>query len=359
MKVVQILPTLSFGDAVGNDTIALKKVIEELGYETAIYAENIDKHLPKGIATSVDKIPELKDDDIIIYHKSTGTDISFRLEQYHGRRIMIYHNITPPEFFSQYNAGSEALTRYGYEGLSYLKDKVDYCLADSNYNKNDLIKMGYTCPIEVLPILIPFEDYKQVPDTKIIKKYKEDEYTNIIFVGRIAPNKKQENVIRAFYQYKKINPKSRLILVGSYSGMENYYERLVEYTKKLELEDVIFTGHIKFNEILAYYQIADVFLCMSEHEGFCVPLVEAMFFDVPIIAYNTSAIGDTLGGSGILVDNNDPLEIAMLMDKVLANKEMCENIVEGQRKRLKNFEYEKISTMFVSCLNNFIQNGDV
>lgn len=357
MRIVQILPTISFGDAVGNDTIALKQVIEELGYTTAIYAENIDSRLSKGVALSLDKMPILNEDDIILYHKSTGTDISFRLDQYNGRKIMIYHNITPPNYFSLYNVGSEQLTQYGYEGLVYLKDKIEYCLADSNYNKTELIKMGYTCPIDVLPILIPFEDYKQASNAKVIKQYSNDGYTNIIFVGRIAPNKKQENIIRTFYQYKQINPKSRLILVGSYSGMENYYERLVEYTKKLELEDVIFTGHIKFDEILAYYQIADVFLCMSEHEGFCVPLVEAMFFDVPIIAYNTSAIGDTLDGSGVLVDNNDPLEVAILIDRVVNNHELKNTIIQRQRKRLEDFEYEKIKDLFQNYLEQFISLG--
>lgn len=356
MRIIQVLSTIAFGDAVGNDTIALKQAIEELGYETAIYAEYIDKRLPKGTAFPLNKIPALGEEDIIIYHKSTGTDISFRLDQYNGRKIMIYHNITPSEYFAPYNAVSEQLTQYGYDGLVYLKDKIEYCLADSNYNKTELIKIGYACPIDVLPILIPFEDYKQAPNAKIIKQYSNDGYTNIIFVGRIAPNKKQENIIRTFYQYKRLNPKSRLILVGSYSGMENYYERLVEYTKELGLEDVIFTGHIKFDEILAYYKVADVFLCMSEHEGFCVPLVEAMFFDVPIIAYDTSAIGDTLGGSGILINNSDPLEIAMLIDKVVKKQGLQNSIIRTQRTRLEDFQYEKIKLLFQTYLEQFIKS---
>ena len=143
--------------------------------------------------------------------------------------------------------------------------------------------MGYTCPIDVLPILIPFDDYAKTPSQQVIDRYS-DGYTNLIFTGRIAPNKRQEDVIRAFYDYKKFyNPKSRLILVGGHNGMERYYHRLKSYINALELEDVVFPGHIKFDEILAYYKIADVFLCQSEHEGFCVPLVEAMYFDVPVV----------------------------------------------------------------------------
>lgn len=354
MRIIQLLTTLSFGDAVGNDTIALGGAISAMGYETAIYAENIDARLPKNTAYNISKLKNVSKDDIIIYHKSTGTDLSFKLEQYKCRKIMIYHNVTPPEFFRPYSTAATALTEYGYEGIKHLNDKVDYCLADSNYNKSELIKMGYTCPIDVRPILIPFEDYKKAPDEAIIRRYTADGWTNIVFVGRIAPNKKQENLIRAFYQYKKINPKSRLILVGSYSGMENYYERLKKYAAALGLKDVIFTGHIRFNEILAYYKAADVFLCMSEHEGFCVPLVEAMFFEVPIIAYNTSAIADTLGGSGILLDSNDPVFAAGVIDHLVNDSVLRKFVIEKQNERLRDFSYEKISAAFEKYLKDFI-----
>ncbi|MCR4795891.1 MAG: glycosyltransferase [Ruminococcus sp.] len=356
MRVVQLLPTLSFGDAIGNDTIALKGVISEMGYTTDIYAENIDKRLPEGIAQKADKLRDLKKDDVLIYHKSTGTDLTFKLDKYKCRRIMVYHNITPPEFFRPYSTAATQLTEHGYKGVEYLRDKIDYVLAVSAYNRSELVKMGYTCPMDIRPILIKFDDYRQTPDEATIKKYS-DGKKNLVFVGRIAPNKKQENVIRAFYCYKKLNPESRLILVGSSTGMENYYERLVKYANALGIgDDVIFPGHIKFSEILAYYRLADAFVCMSEHEGFCVPLVEAMFFDVPVIAYDTSAISDTLGGSGVLLDNNDPVFAAAVIDRVLKDEKLRESIIEGQRRRLEDFSYERIRATFEKELTDFI-NG--
>lgn len=354
MRIIQILPTLSFGDAIGNDTLALKGAIRDMGYETEVYAENIDKRLPAGSGLDISKLSGLKKDDIILYHKSTGTDLTFRIDEFKCRRIMIYHNITPPEFFRPYSPAATALTEYGYKGVEYLKDKIDYCLAVSNYNRSDLLRMGYTCPIDIRPILIRFEDYKQTPDEETIRKYS-DGKKNLIFVGRIAPNKKQEDVIRAFYHYKKLNPESRLILVGSYSGMENYYNRLVKYAAALGLkEDVVFTGHIKFSAILAFYRIADVFVCMSAHEGFCVPLAEAMFFDVPIVALDTSAISDTLGGSGFLVDDNDPVFVSRVIDRVLNDEALRNELISGQRRRLKDFSYEKIRDTFTEQLKNFI-----
>lgn len=354
MRIIQLLPTLSFGDAIGNDTIALDGAMKAMGFNSEIYAENIDKRLPKDIAQKTEKLRGLKNDDIIIYHKSTGTELTFKLDSFNCRRMMVYHNITPPEFFRDYSATATQLTEYGYDGVKYLRDKVEYCLADSGYNRNELLKMGYTCPIDVRPILIKFEDYRQTPDAETVAKYR-DGKKNLVFVGRIAPNKRQENVIRAFYQYRKLNPDSRLILVGSYLGMENYYQRLVKYAKALGIEDdVVFTGHIKFSEILAFYHVADAFVCMSEHEGFCVPLVEAMFFNVPVIAYDTSAISDTLGGSGVLLDSNDPVFTAHVINRVLTDEKLRESIVEGQKKRLEDFSYERIKDIFEKQLKGFI-----
>jgi glycosyltransferase involved in cell wall biosynthesis len=357
MRAVQLLTTLSFGDAVSNDTIALKGVIGGMGFDTDIYAENIDPRLPKGTAKPITALKNLKQDDVLIYHKSTGTDLSFHLAQYPCRKLMIYHNITPPAFFAPYSLTAASLTEYGLEGVRYLRDRVDYCLTDSAFNRSNLVDFGYTCPMDVRPILIPFEDYKKKPDESIIREMTADGWTNIVFVGRIAPNKRQENLIRTFYHYKKINPKSRLILVGSWQGMENYHDRLVTYVQALGLKDVIFTGHIRFNQILAYYHAADVFLCMSEHEGFCVPLCEAMFFEIPIIAYESCAIPDTLGGSGLLLHSNNPLEAAMAVDRTVRDKSLRSALIAGQNRRLQDFSYEKIRKLFEDYLRNFIENG--
>ena len=357
MKVIQVLPTISFGDAVGNDALAIKKLLKEEGYDTEIYAENIDKKLPKRSALSLNYMPKLNKNDIIIYHNSTGTDINYKIENFGARIIMIYHNITPPEFFRDYSYNAEKLTKYGLDGVKYLKNKVDYCLADSNFNKSNLLDMGYNCKIDVRPILIPFEDYKKTHNNDIIKKY-DDGFTNILFVGRIAPNKKQEDIIKTFCYYKKyINPKSRLILVGSDSGMENYAKRLKDYIRVLGVEDVVFPGHIKFDEILAFYKVADIFLCMSEHEGFCVPLVEAMFFNIPIIAYDSSAISDTLGDSGILFNDKNPVFVSRLIDKCINDKELKEYIIEKENQRLEDFSYDRIKNMFMHYITNFIDEN--
>ncbi len=353
MRVIQVLPTMAYGDAVGNDTMALHHTLKEMGFNTKIYAENIDKRL-SGIE-KVEKIGKLKDDDIVIYHLSTGTALNYQISGWGGRLIVIFHNVTPPEFYKKYSPKLERICKDGWNGVKFLADKVEYCLADSSYNRQNLQDLGYQCNIDVLPILIRFEDYEKKPSAKVLKKYQDDGYTNILFTGRIAPNKKQENVIAAFACYQKYyNPKSRLFIAGSYNGMENYYKQLQDYTEQSGVEQVVFTGHIPFDEILAYYHLADLFLCMSEHEGFCVPLVEAMYFDVPVIAYDKAAIADTLGGSGLLINDNDPVLAAGLMDRLQKDADLKEKVLFNQRMRLKDFSHERINEKFKEYLRAFI-----
>lgn len=355
MKIIQIMPTVSFGDAVSNDARAIRKVISEMGYKTGIYAENVDPRIKDKFVHKISKLPRLKKDDVVIFNHSTGTELCYTLPSLGGRKMMIYHNITPPRFFDMYSLRSKELTEYGYKGTEFLSDKIEYVMPVSEYNASDLRGMGYECPMYIRPILIPFEDYEKEPDKDVIEKYSDDGYTNIVFVGRIAPNKKHEDLIKTFAYYKKhVNSRSRLILVGSDSGMERYSERLKAYAEALELEDVVFTGHISFRAILAYYKVADVFLCMSEHEGFCVPLAEAMYFKVPIIAYDSSAIADTLGGSGILVKEKDPVLVSMLIDRLVGDKAFAESVVLGQTKRLADLSYEVVREKLIEGLSRFI-----
>lgn len=355
MKIIQVMPTVSFGDAVSNDARAICRVISEMGYKTGIYAENVDSRLRDPYVRKIARMPQINKDDIVIFNHSTGTDLCYKLPKMSGRKMMIYHNITPPHFFDMYSIKSREVTKYGYQGTEYLSDKIEYVMPVSEYNAKDLRKMGYNCPMFVRPILIPFEDYEKEPDRNIIEKYS-DGYVNIVFVGRISPNKKQEDVIKAFSYYKKhINPKSRLILVGSDIGMERYSRCLKNYAEALMVDDVVFTGQISFRAILAFYRVATVFLCMSEHEGFCVPLAEAMFFKVPIVAYRSSAVPDTLGDSGVLLDSKDEILTAKVIDRIVRDENLRNFIIEKQTERLKAFSYKTVRDEFEKGLNGFIE----
>lgn len=354
MRIFQLLPVIAFGDAVGNDTRALKDALAEAGYETEIYADVVDGRLPRGTAKRYDMMPKVEADDVIIYHLSTGHKMNYSLEKYPCRKIIMYHNVTPEKYFDGYNRDGYENCRQGIRAAKLMKDVAEFCFADSEYNKQELISYGYKCNIEVLPILIPFEDYAKEPNKKTVKKFS-DGRTNILFTGRIVPNKKQDDLITAFYYYNKyINKNSRLILAGSYAGMERYKSQLEKYAAALGLEnDVFFSGMSKFNDILAYYRVADVFLSMSEHEGFCVPLVEAMYFNIPIIARDTSAIAGTLGGSGILLPDNNPMVAAEMINRVVTDQQLKNAVIKNQQIRLKDFDNKKIQKQFLESMERF------
>lgn len=348
-RIIQLVSSLNFGDAVGNEVIAFKKALKENGYVTEIFAETIHKKIAPDMAVNFKKLPELNENDIVIYHFSSQCGMLETVKNLPCTVILRYHNITPPSFFRGFDENAERATANGLKQARELKDYVDYCLPVSEFNKQDLIKMGYKCPMTVIPILIQFSDYEQKPSEKIVEKYS-DGITNILFVGRMAPNKKVEDVISSFAEYKKTYGKTaRLFLVGSLNENDKYYQMLVKHIKKLGVEDVIFPGHIPFDEILAYYTVADVFLCLSEHEGFCVPLVEAMYFHTPIVAFNSSAIASTLKDGGILIDTKQVSGVAKAIDCALTNKE---SILKAQKLRLKQLSYDIISNNFIKFIKD-------
>lgn len=354
MKVLQLTPSLLVGDAIGNDVVAIRKILEEEGYETDIYCYYMDPRLPKDLAKPMDLLPDLNEDDILLYHACTDSPMTYQLPGLKGKKVLIYHNITPPSFFGQYSKEVEGIQARALEGMRFLSDKVDCCIADSEFNRSDLIRFGFHCPIDVCPIIIPFEDYRQPPDQEIISRYKGDGWTNMLFVGRIAPNKKQEDIIRAFYCYQRdFNPQSRLILIGSSNGMELYRSRLELFIKKLDISDkVILPGHVRFSEILGFFSLADVFVCQSEHEGFCVPLIEAMLFRIPIVAYNCTAIPETLGSGGLLLSEKDPLLTAASVHRIVSDASLREYLVRQQQVTLSRFGYDKVRERFLECLRN-------
>jgi len=350
MRVIQMLPSISYGDGVGNDCLAIHEFLTEAGCDTAIYAGHIGKGLNIKKIFPMEQVGAVEADDIIIYHLSTGNNMNFQFGQMPGKKILRYHNITPGYFFRPYSTLYQKECDYGRAGLRFLADKVHYCMPASDYNGKELQELGYRCPVSTVPIIIPFKDYDEKPDEEILRKY-DDGKTNVIFTGRISPNKCQEDIIKTFYLYKKyFDTEARLFLVGSSKGMDAYCDKLKDYVEKLELSDVYFTGHIPFKQILAYYKLADAFVCMSEHEGFCIPLVEAMYFEVPIVAYNSSAIGETLGKSGILLNEKDYLLAAACIDRLCSDKELCKDVIAEELLQLDKFSIKKTQRLLLDII---------
>ena len=352
MRIVQLLPTVSFGDAVSNDAAAIHRMIGEMGYEPEIYADNIDLRLREIAVRPFSRMKPTEERDILIYHGSTGDGMNYLIPRLQGKKVIRYHNITPPSYFHGYSSEAETRCDNGYREIRRIAEAFAYGIADSDYNRIDMRKLGFRCPVDVCPIVIPWEDYDRESDSRVIDSWQGDGWTNLLFVGRIAPNKKQENLIRAFYEYHwRYNPRSRLFIVGNPAGMETYQGKLETYIHELGLEGlVIFTGQTSFPAILAYYRLADVFLCMSEHEGFCVPIAEAMYFGVPIVALRAAAVPETLGKGGLLLDSPDPVMTAAAVDRILRDDHLRGMLHEYQRVQLQNFQYDRIKRLMMQCL---------
>lgn len=351
MNVFQVLQTLSYGDAVSNDVLTIDKILRNNNFKTCIFAEYFKDRKIKKFVKPINKLNDnIKLDDMVIYHYCIGSELTYWFKDLKCKKILIYHNITPHKYFLKYNPNMAELAWFGRQSLCDLIDSVDCVLADSEYNKKELLDLGFR-NVHVLPIIINFEDYKNVSNSRIVDKYK-DGKKNILFVGRMAPNKRQEDLILAFDYYKKnIESNSRLILVGS-DSVPVYADRVRLLSNQLGLKDVIFAGHVTFEELIGYYRIADVFLCMSEHEGFCVPLIECMYFGVPIIALGTTAIPDTLGDSGIIFYKKDFARIGELIDIVLYSDDLSKELIKRQKIRLQNYSNKKLEKKLIEYIIN-------
>lgn len=343
MRVYQILPSVCRGDKISNDALEIYKELSDHRIKTHIYADHIGLGISSRRVSHIDSLPILKKEDVIIYHMSTETGMYGHIREIktkYGCNIIVrYHNITPPEYFEDYNKDIAERCRQGLEEAKKISDIPTEVLAVSDYDRKQLRDMGYTCPIMILPPLVPLAEYNIDPSEEVMGDYPLNEYINLLYVGQLAPHKRIERLMDIYDSYYRMkNDKVRLFLVGSTMEVPEYYQYLEDYRKKLGYREnqIIMTGHVQFNEMIAYYKIADVMISMSEAEGFGMSLVEAMYYDVPVLAYEAGAVPETLGGSGLLLPTCQPDNIAEVIDTVIRNPLTRGQILVGQQRRIQS-----------------------
>ena len=360
MRIIQLIEMLVTGDGMGNHAILTHNLLKQAGYHVETYACAIGPTVPQGLAQVFTPDIDIKPDDIILLQFGSGGTIGDCIKNFACRKVMVYHNITPPRFFEGYDETGYRFTTWGQRLIRdwVENDVFDALIALSQYSLDELREMGI--PREktyLLPgCLMPLHSYSQDADKEALEDY-QDGHTNILFVGRVAPNKKQQDIIRAFAYYQKyMDPGAKLILVGG--GMNSPYgEAIREYIEELDVENVIFPGFISTETLVAIYKSADVFVCMSEHEGFCIPLVEAMVYGVPIIAYDAAAVAGTLGGAGILIRDKDPALVSKWIQRIVNDKKLREAVIESQNRRLEDFEQSIIEKAMLDILEDFINKN--
>ena len=303
----QVLPNLGYGDAIGNHTLWIRDRLQSFGYSSEIFARHISPEMLHQ-AHPLCAPQSLPGDAAIIYHHSIGTEITPWVCQHRGPKALIYHNITPAEFFTPYSPDFAEILRHGREELPLLAPHFPVSVGDSRFNANELVVCGFDNP-EVLPLCIDPAHWSFPPDEKTMSKL-QDGRTNILFVGRIAPNKRHEDLIYTLKFWLEDDPEARLFLVGTAEVSSLYLECLQELARRLRVDHAVhFVGHVNYAQLHAYYRCASMFWCFSEHEGFCVPLIEACAFGLPVIARAEGAVAETLGDAGVLLPSRlNPVE---------------------------------------------------
>ena len=256
--------------------------------------------------------------------------------------MLVYHNITPPEFFSGINPHAAAFARLGLRQLSRIAPAFELGIGVSEFNRRALVEAGYEETTRV-PILLDWEHFALPPNDAVLARWK-GLRTVLLFVGRISPNKRQDDLVRMLAYYRRcIDPEAQLILVGAYRDQPQFHARVVALIERLGLGGAVwFAGSVDDASLLACYRAATAFVSLSEHEGFGVPLLEAMRFRLPVVAYDAAAVGETVGNAGVLLRERDLAETAEAAAMVGEPSALREALVAAGERRVKDFDPEKV-----------------
>jgi L-malate glycosyltransferase len=342
MIVNQWIPAAHRGDAIGDSARKVRDLLRGMGHQSDIYAMTIDEDM-RGEARSFDE-PASRGGDMTIFHYALPSAMSGAFRELHGTRILQYHNITPAHFFADYHSEVFRIAALGRADLKGLSDAADLALGDSDYNRRELEALGFRST-GVFPIALNLDRITKAPPHPALSKILDDGLTNFLFVGRIVPNKRIEDIVFLAELYKRnIDSMYRFIFVGRTDGIPNYYAAIRSLMLRLEMlpERFLFTGPVNDWELAAYYRSARVYLSLSEHEGFCVPVLEAMAAGVPVFAYDSSAVGETLGGAGVTWSPKDLEYASELLGQLAFDSGLRARVVNRQYQRLEDFSEARL-----------------
>jgi glycosyltransferase involved in cell wall biosynthesis len=356
--VHQVLVGASFGDAITNEALGLQRAIRRRfpQVQSEIYAchrgPGIDNVRPLA-----EYPPGGGDDTAMVFHSSIGEPvISDFLAARRERIVVRYHNITPPQWFEPYDPGFAQLLGLGRDQLLSLKKVAVVAIADSSFNEGELRAGGFQ-KTTVIPVHADLSELlaavPAAPPRFPLPRSATDPV--VLFVGRVAPNKGHVSLLRAFHVLKTYRHYDAHLWMAGGPALPRYSWALEQYRRELGLFDAYFAGTVSTQALAYMYRHADVLLCLSEHEGFCVPLVEAMAFDLPIVALARTAVPETLGGAGLLLDDPDPEVVAEAVSTVIAEPTVRSTLVERGRRRLAALNPQGAAEAFVGELERALQ----
>ena len=347
----QLVAGFTAGDAISSESRVLRALFTSWGHASDIFCEK--KRVSPDLRKTVHDISELnamlRPEDVAVLHLSIGSPANEVFPLLKCRKLIVYHNITPPHYFRGLNESIAGFLKKGLDQATALAGSAEVVLADSTFNAGEIEAMGHR-GARVMPLMLDRAQWEGDADRRVVDEYN-DGMTNILFVGRCAPNKRIEDLLQAFYFVKKyVNSRARLIHVGSWNGLERYHALLRARVGELGLRDVVFAGSVSQSQLRAFYQCARVFLCMSEHEGFCIPLLEAMAHRVPVMAFAAGAVPETMGGAGVVFREKQFDAVAEMIGRVGSDEALRAAVIARQSERLKAYFAQDIPALWRAAL---------
>lgn len=352
-RIDQVIPSIIEHDAVSNHTFVAQRLLREMGFVSEIYAAIIGPGCA-GRVHPLSELPFLADGrQWILYQCSIGGPTADVVARHPGRKLLDYHNITPAPLVERWLPPLGEESRLGRQQLQWLAPLVSYALARSAYNAAELAENGFA-RTTVVPFLADGGNFEQSADPSWLErlgKAKARGGADWLFVGQIAPHKAQHDVIKAFACYRRVyDADARLHLVGREMGSA-YIDALRRFAAALGLKDAIsLPGSVPVGALVAHYETADVFVCLSDHEGFCAPIVEAMSWSIPVVAYAVAAVPETVGEAGVLLPDKSPALVASVVHRLLADPSTRSSLVAAGRLRAARYTPGVASAAFCRAI---------
>ncbi len=352
-RIDQVIPTLASRDAIGGHVMQLRDLLRSRGYASDIFYGNaspdrLDEGLP------ITRVGEPSSTGrVLLYQLSIGSGVADIFRDRPERKFVNYHNITPADLLEAWIPQVGEEVRWGRAQLRELASVTEFAIADSEYNESELLAAGYPSTTTV-PLLIDPEDFTGSPDPVLsarLDRQRQAGGSDLLFVGKVSPHKGQHDLVKALAAYRRLyDPRARLHIVGG--AISEEYQRAVErFAGELDLADAVeFAGSVTHEELIAYYEHCDVFLCLSNHEGFCVPLLESMYHRLPIVSYQFTAVPETVAQAGLILPDKEPARVAAAIHRVVEDARLRAELATAAGERVDWFALHRVQDGFVAAL---------
>jgi glycosyltransferase involved in cell wall biosynthesis len=348
-RIDQVLPNLSPGDAASDACLAFAGMLAAAGADSRIWSVDVDPSR-RAAATSFDlKALRRRAPDLLLFHYATGSTVADRLRRSGLPYALFFHNVTPPRYFLGANDLLAGIVWRGLADLPPLLRPARAILAPSRFSAAQLSAAGASA-VDLVPL--PFDplEHDKPPDPALLDRLG-DGRVNLLFVGRVAPNKRQDELLRLFHYYSRsIDRSARLLLVGSAAAAPHYRDWLARAAAAWDLEGVELPGHVSAAARTAYYRVARVFVSLSEHEGFGLPVIEAMHHGVPVVARDAAAVGETVGRAGLVVDDLPLPRLAELVAMAAEDGALRDRLIAAGRARVDDFAPARVAAALLDAL---------